>query len=575
MPSGAAEIALATDFAIIVVAAAFVGFAAVRTGQPTIIAYILTGLLLGPAALGVIEPGILTETMAELGLAFLLFLLGIKMRLDEIRHVLTPIVKISIPQMGLVALVGFVASIVLGFGRWEAVLIGLAVMYSSTAVIIKMLTDKDEATTLHGKIDVGILLVQDVVVVILLALLAAGVPDSASEVAFTLGTILVLIVVIGVVAVFASRYVLPSIFRRIANDTEAFFLVAVSWAFLFILISAELNLSIEMGAFLAGLAIAQLPYSKELQARINPITDLFVLVFFVTVSLELEAADLFLFWQEAVLAALILMPAKFVIFFALINWQQFDIGTTFLGSVNMIQVSEFGLIVGAVAVTQGFIDESVLGFLTLVALFTMGVSVYVIQYNSRLFKWAEPFVERWEAENATTPATDTYQNHVVVIGFDEIARRSLEVLETHYDQIVVIDRKTDHTEPIETAGYDVLFGDFRYAKIRKEAALKKADFVFSSSVQREINDILLNEVKEETTVFVEADTVTDAQELYEQGVDYVILSPHLAIEQLNEYLESYLDSPEAFDRAVESDMTFLRSGRLFPERSSHEGGDDD
>jgi len=141
---------LAPNFAIIVVAAAVMGLLATRTGQPTIIAYIVTGLLLGPAVFGIVSPGPLTETMAELGLAFLLFLLGIKMRLDEIRHVLAPIVKISIPQMALVSLAGLGTALILDFGFWESVLIGLAVMYSSTAVIIKMLTDKGTATTLHG-----------------------------------------------------------------------------------------------------------------------------------------------------------------------------------------------------------------------------------------------------------------------------------------------------------------------------------------------------------------------------------------------------------------------------------------
>ena len=163
------EVGLATDLAIILLSATLVGFIAKQTGQPTIIAYIIAGVVIGPAALGIVEITELTETLSELGLAFLLFLLGIKMRLDEIRHVLAPIVKIAIPQMMAVAIVGTGISLLLGFTMIEAVLIGLAVMYSSTAVVIKLLNDKDEATSLHGKIDVGILLVQDIVVVILLA----------------------------------------------------------------------------------------------------------------------------------------------------------------------------------------------------------------------------------------------------------------------------------------------------------------------------------------------------------------------------------------------------------------------
>lgn len=298
----APEFGLSIDLAIILIAAAAAGFFARQTGQPTIIAYIIAGVIIGPAVLGVVEVTDLTETLSELGLAFLLFLLGIKMRIEEVRYILAPIVKISIPQMAAVAAVGTGVSLVLGFGMLEAVMIGLAVMYSSTAVVVKMLTDLNEATTLHGKIDVGILLAQDIVVVILLAVLAAGRPDSLMEIATTLGIVLALVAIITLAALAASRYALPAMFRRIAADTQIFFLVAISWAFFFVFVSSEINLflaplgiqaylSIEMGAFLAGLAIAQLPYSKELQDRVNPLTDLFVMIFFVSVALRFEATD--------------------------------------------------------------------------------------------------------------------------------------------------------------------------------------------------------------------------------------------------------------------------------------------
>ena len=231
------EIALSLDLAILLLAATVAGFLAKQTGQPTIIAYILAGVIVGPVVLGLVEVTELTETLAELGLAFLVFLLGIKMRISEIKHILAPIVKISLPQMAAVAAGGTGVSLALGFGTVESIIIGLAVMYSSTAVVIKMLTDLDETTTLHGKMDVGILLVQDVVVVILLAVLAAGRPESAAEVATTLAVVLTLVAIITVAALAASKYALPSIFRRIADNRQIFFLIAISWAFLFVFVS--------------------------------------------------------------------------------------------------------------------------------------------------------------------------------------------------------------------------------------------------------------------------------------------------------------------------------------------------
>ena len=571
----AVDVALSLDLAIILLAATVAGFLARQTGQPTIIAYIIAGVVIGPVALGIVEVTELTETLAELGLAFLLFLLGIKMRIDEVKHILAPIVKISLPQMVAVAAVGFGISYLLGFGIVESIIIGLAVMYSSTAVVIKMLNDMGEATTLHGKIDVGVLLAQDIVVVILLAVLAAGRPESAVEVATTLAVVLTLVAIITVAALAASKYALPEVFRRVADNKQIFFLVAVSWAFLFVFVSDEINLflepfgmqaylSIEMGAFLAGLAIAQLPYSKDLKDRVNPLTDLFVMIFFVSVALRLDAEQLLFYWEEAVIAAVVLIIAKFVIFFALISWQRFDSETTFLGSLYMIQVSEFGIVVGVAALQGDFIDVEVLGFLTLVALLSMSVSVYFFEFGDRLYRLSDPYLSRFEAEETFTEDERVYDGHAIVIGFDDITRNVLALLDEHFEDVVVVDRRIDHVEQLTEAGYDAVFGDFGSSTIRKDVSLKKAAFVLSSSDQPEIGKIILTETGDKTTVFVEAREAADARELYDQGADFVIRSVDLSAERFQSYIEALIKDPALFNRAIDSDTALMRELDPFP-----------
>jgi len=580
--------ALTVDLAIILLSATVVGFLAKQTGQPTIIAYIITGVIIGPVVLGIVEVSELTETMSELGLAFLLFLLGIKMRLDEVRHILLPVAKISIPQMILVALAGMGLSLAVGFTLLEAFLIGLAVMYSSTAVVIKMLNDKDEATSLHGKIDVGVLLVQDIVVVIILAVLAAGRPDDITQVATTLAVVLVLVAIITAAAIGASQSILPPIFRRIADNKEVFFLVALSWAFLFVFVSDEINLflaplgfedaylSIEMGAFLAGLSIAQLPYSKELQDRVNPLTDLFVMIFFVSVALELQAEELLYYWQEAIVVALALMPIKLAIFFLLIDWQGFSLETTFLGSINMMQISEFGIIVGVAAFQGDFIDVEVLGFLTLVALITMSLSVYFIEYNHWLFERTRPYLSRWDTDAKFEGGKREYNNHAVVIGYDEVTRQAISLLNEAYEDVVVVDRQVDHITTLEENGYNAVYGDFRSETIRKDAGLKRADLVLSSSVEPAINKALLKQAKDDATVFVEAKNKADARELYEHGAHCVIMSTQLAGDRLVDYLEGYLSDKEEFTEAIESGKDLLKGEEVFPDTYKRiRGGLDD
>lgn len=230
----------------------------------------------------------------------------------------------------------------------------------------------------------------------------------------------------------------------------------------------------------------------------------------------------------------------------------------------MVQVSEFGLIVGTVAVVGGFIEGAVLGFLTLVALISMSISVYLINYNDWIFNRVRPKLARWEQDGKHRDEMDEYHDHVVVIGFDEIARRAILLLDDHYEDIVVIDRNISEIEAIEEAGYDAIFGDVKYEKIRKEAGIKYASVIFSSSVQQDINEILVTEANPDATIFAEADWHHDAVELYDAGVDFVILAPYLAAEQLKLYLEVYLNDPEHFETVLDDDLDILRSDELFP-----------
>ena len=557
------QIALATDFAIIIVAATAIGFLAKRTGQPTIIAYILTGLLLGPVFLDIVTEEGLVELMAELGLGFLLFLLGIKMRFDDIRNILRPIVNIAVWQTVLQTALAFAVAYVLGFSLIETIIIALATVFGATPIIVKILTDKDEITALPGKIDVGVLIVQDIYLVFILAMLSAGGLTSVTDIGLTLATITVMMSFIAIFSLASSRYLLPRLFRRIADDKDVFFVIGIAWAFLFIVVSEQLDLSIEVGAFLAGISLAQLPYSKELEERISPITDFFILVFFASIGLRLAADDLLAYWVEAVVASIVLMIGNFWIMFYLIDRENFSVETSFLGSINMVQVSEFSLVVGGIAVAQGFVDTAILGYLSLMALLTMTVSTYIINYNNAIYDRVQPWFSRFESEEKGDVSLPEYRNHAVAIGYDEITERALPLLKERYGEVVVIDRQTAHIDQLEEEGeYEYIYGDFKHSEIRKAAGLKRADFVLSSTVQPEINERLLREASGEAIVFVEAERIEDAEALYDLGAYYVILSTHLTGEQLAEYVESYFSDREHFDTHTRADIRRISRGEI-------------
>lgn len=301
-----------------------------------------------------------------------------KMRIDDIRETLRQIVNIAVWQTVLQTALAFAIAWVLGFSFVETTIIVLATVFGATPIIVKLLTDKDEIATLPGRIDVGVLIIQDIYLVVLLALLSVESFGSPSEIAVSVGSIFLLMAGIGAFSHVSAKYLLPRLFDLVADDREIFFIVGIAWAFLFIAVSDRLNLSIEVGAFLAGLSLAQVSYTSELTERVRPITDFFMVIFFSSIGLRLAADQLFAFWREAVIASAVLMVGNFLIMFFLIDYENFTPRTSFLGSINMIQVSEFSLVVGALAISQGYIGPDVLGHLSLMAIVTMSLSTYVI-----------------------------------------------------------------------------------------------------------------------------------------------------------------------------------------------------
>jgi Kef-type K+ transport system membrane component KefB/DNA-binding NarL/FixJ family response regulator len=553
-------IALASDFAIVVVTATVLAILARKTRQPTIVAYILTGIVIGPVMLGIVAEDQLIEIMAELGLGFLLFLLGIEMSFENIRDILKPTAAIAVGQAFLQATLSFLVALVLGFTLFQSGMIALATTFGATPIIVKILGDKDELKTLYGRVDVGILIVQDIYLVFALAVLGVGAVDDAAEVALSMGRVFVLMVLLGVVAYLSYRYILPTLLRAGARDERTLFTVGIAWAFLFIFAAEALELSVELGAFVAGLALAQLPYSTELNERMRPVTDFFIMIFFASIALQMTADQLLAYWQEALIAATLLIIGNFFIVFGLFLSQNFDVETSFIGTINMLQVSEFSLVLGSIAVAQGFIEEDLLGFFALMALITMPLSTYVIMNNHAIYERAEPYLERFKAEDRIETQLGVHEDHALIVGYDRLVDESLSAIREQYNEVVLVDRASENVEELQNADFEYVFGDFRHGEIRQESDIENAAFVLSMARESEVNRRVIEETPDEATVFVAAHHPEDAKALYEAGADYVILRHVLAGEMLGEHIADYLGDEEAFEESIRDTRDLLGGG---------------
>lgn len=554
------EAAIAYDFALVILTATVLGFLARKTNQPTIIAYIATGLVLGPVMFDVIGESQLVSLMSELGIALLLFLLGIEMKIDDIREILRPVANIAVLQTVLQTALAFVIPLMLGFSVQETMIIALCTVFGATPVIVKLLTDKDEASTLPGKIDIGVLILQDIYLVVILALFSSGTLGNPAQIGFTLGKILVLMSLVGALSLVSSRYILPVLFSRVADNRHAFFIHGLAWAFLFISLTAELNLSIEVGAFLAGLGLGQIPYREELKERIRPITDFFMVIFFSSIGLSLTADNLTAYWLEAVIASVLLMIGNFLIMFYLIDREKFTPKTSFLGSLNMTQVSEFSLVVGAIAVTQGYIQGDILGYLSLMALITMTASSYLINYNQEIYGKVEHLLRRFESDEKKDIELRRYRDHAVVVGYNPIVERIMPAIKQSYGEVIVVDRDPSSTEKLSRADFEYIYGDFNHGEIRKAAGIKDAAFVLSMARDMKVNHHILRDTGWETPVFLEAENFEDAAELYDRGAEYIMIENVVTADKMADYLELYVEDPEVFQEEIQDDLEAIYWG---------------
>jgi Kef-type K+ transport system membrane component KefB len=477
---------------MVVAAAAFVLVARVAR-IPSIVAYIVAGLALGPVT-GVLEVTEAMDVISEVGIVLLLFLVGLELSLDKIRDVGRVAVVAGLGQVLFTAAGGFGLSYLLGFTTMESIFLATALTFSSTVVVVKLLTEKGEIDSLYGRIAVGIFLVQDLVVIVILTFLAglggAGTFDLAS-------TAMGLLAAFGgmglllLVALFAARYLLPRLFGWVSSSLEALFIWSLSWCFLLVVGAEVLHLSIEIGAFVAGVSLAQLPYNQELRRRVRPLMNFFIAIFFTSLGVRMELGAALEQWFPALVLSLFVLIGNPVIFMWIIARLGYGERTSFLTSVTVAQISEFSFIFAAMGLATGLIDETILSVVAFVGLVTIAVSAYMILYNGEMYErlrggWLlRPFHSA--AEPSADEGTPPLQSHIIVVGLNSLGERLVNELMRRGETVLAID-----TDPLKLAllKCETLLGSVDHPSVLEEANLAGAKLVVSALQIEDTNNLL-------------------------------------------------------------------------------------
>ncbi|MEF8817181.1 MAG: cation:proton antiporter [Salinibacter sp.] len=508
---------------------------------PNIVAYIGAGLLLGPA-FGLLEVSHTIELISEFGIILLLFLVGLELSLDKIKEVGTTAFVAGGVQMGGTALGGGLLAGAFGMPVVEAVVVAVAIMFSSTVVVVKMLEKRADLDASYGQIAVGVLLVQDLVVVMVLTFVAglAGPGELAwADVVWGLGQAFLGMALLGGLIAAAARYVLPPAIRWISRMPEGLFIWSLFWCFLVVLGAEALHLSPELGAFLAGIALAQLPQCHELRQRVHPLMNFFIIVFFVTLGLQMELGAALARWPFALALTVFVMVVKPLLLVAVLPQLGHGEETSFRAGLSLAQISEFSLIFGALAVSSGLIDEALLSVITLVGLLTFALSAFLLLYSDRLYAAVQPYRPlAWlgARQEAPEPPPDGLRGHVVVIGMNTLGRCIVDRLSEDGETVVAVD-----TDPEKLARLSVrtVHGNAIHETTRTAADWGDARLIVSSLSIEGTNNLLAYHARRAgVPCSIHAFDRTSEDSLRALGVDYLIRSKHEGARRLLHELES-------------------------------------
>ncbi len=369
----------------IILFTAFVVSYIVRTfNQPIIIGYIITGIIISPFIISFGASKEIISIFSDFGIAFLLFIVGLHMNPKVIKEIGTSALLIGLAQIILTFLLGFLVSLnLLGFDTITSSYIGIALAFSSTIIIMKLLSDKKQLDSLYGKISIGILIIQDLVAIAVLMFISSlsnGTSFSSFAVRGLLaGGILILILF------FIGFFILPTITRNIARSQELLFLFSITWCFLIAALFSYFGFSIEIGALLAGIVLSISPYSIEISSKIRPLRDFFLVIFFIILGLNIQVSSINSIIVNALILSALALIFKPLILITLMMMFGYTKRTNFLLGTTLGQISEFSLIVLALGLTMGHISPEVLSTLTLTGIITITLSTYMIIYSTKFY----------------------------------------------------------------------------------------------------------------------------------------------------------------------------------------------
>lgn len=528
--------------------------------QPLIIGYIITGIVVGPALLGIIDSPDSIQVFADFGITLLLLIVGLGLNPRVIREVGRIAAYIAIGKVLLATSVGFGLAHLLGYGTTAAFYIGISLSFSSTIIILKLLNDKKEQNRLYGKISIGFLLIEDLIATTVLVAVSASV-DGGMTFSSVWALIYKIIGLLIALALFRSL-ILTRLHKMIAGSQEFLFLFAIGWGLGVAALFKQAGFSVEVGALIAGVILAPLPYAAEAASRLKPLRDFFIVLFFISIGSHLHLGTVIPILPKAIFFSSLVLFGNPLVVMTIMGLSGYTKKTSFKTAMTGTQVSEFSLIIVLLASSLGQIDEKVLTLITVISLFTIGASTYLITYSDGLYNVLERSLHMFERKKIRKEREQKKHYDLVLVGFLKGGHEFLKVFQQLSKSYIVVDYDPGVIESLENRNAHYIYGDITDLELLDELNLETSKLIVSTLSDMQVNETLLKwlEKVNPSAVFIcTANTAEEAAEHYSNGASYVILPHYIGSEKIGAFIKKSGLKKSEFKKYREKHLAYLQS----------------
>ncbi len=520
-----------TEMAVLLLIAAAVGAVGVRLRQPLIVSFIAVGILVGPSVLGLVSANDQIDLLAKFGITLLLFVVGLKLDLHIIRTMGPVALATGLGQVIFTSVFGYLIAITMGMTPIAALYVAVALTFSSTIIIVKLLSDKREVDTLHGRIALGFLIVQDLIVVLVMIGLNALAQTDDMPISMAALSVLLKGIAFLVVVALITRYVLPRLLGLLASSQELLVLFGIAWAVSLAMLGDTLGFSKEVGAFVAGVSLASTPYRDALGARLVSLRDFLLLFFFIDLGARLDLALLGTQIPEAIIFSLFVLIGNPLIVMVIMGFLGYRKRTGFLAGLTVAQISEFSLILGALGLSLGHINVETMGLITLVGLITISVSTYMIIFSHPIYERLAPWLTLFERknpyrENEQAVKSESGDREVILFGLGRYGASIAQVLRERGCRVQGVDYNPELIRSGDDMGHSVLFGDAEDPEFVASLSLDNVEWVICTARERHVSHSLIHTLQDlgyQGRIAVTAHSVTEAGRLEQAGADLVMV----------------------------------------------------